>query len=208
MGRVQLVRPDGGRQRVALRFLVDHPRCRPSSRTAAEGVNRGRQPASWSDVKPEKRPLVEQRFEHLMEVKCGYRSGDPTRPAPGEPRPECDPDRTTLTARREAKAVELAALRPQEAKMLLGVARVGVRTLERWERRRRKYGMVGCADHRWLRESGGHPSVGEEVREAPTTAPSIATTISWMSRRRWAAGFCRLASCGPPTSKRWNVRSG
>lgn len=68
-----------------------------------------------------------------MEVKYGYRSGDPMRPAPGEPRPEYDPDRTTLTARREAKAVELAALRPQEAKLLLGVARVGVRTLERWE---------------------------------------------------------------------------
>ncbi|MFI1307153.1 transposase [Streptomyces sioyaensis] len=166
LGRVQLVRPDGGRQRVTFRFLVNHPKCRPSSRTAAEGANRGRQPATWSDVKPEKRPLMQQRFEHLMEVKCGFRSGDPLRPEPGEPRPEYDPDRTTLTARRVAKAAELAALRPAELKLLVGVGHVGVRTLERWERRRRKYGMVGCADHRWLRESGGHPSVGEEVREA------------------------------------------
>ncbi|MFD5741271.1 transposase [Streptomyces massasporeus] len=166
LGRVQLVRADGERQRVSFRFLVNHPKCRPSSRTAAEGANRGRQTASWSDVKPEKRPLMEQRFAHLMEVNCGFRSGDPFRPEPGEPRPEYDPDRTTLTERREAKALELSALRPEEVKLLLGVVRVGVRTLERWERRRRKYGIVGCADHRWLRASGGHPSISEEVREA------------------------------------------
>lgn len=41
LGRVQLVRPDGGRQRVTFRFLVNHPRCRPSSRTAAEGATEG-----------------------------------------------------------------------------------------------------------------------------------------------------------------------
>ncbi|MEE4545766.1 transposase [Streptomyces sp. V4-01] len=166
LGRVHLVRSDGDRQRVSFRFLVNHPKCRSSSRTAAEGANRGRQAASWSDVKPEKRPLMEQRFAHLMEVNCGFRSGDPFRPEPGEPRPEFDPDRTTLTERRVAKALELSVLRPEEAKLLLGIAHVGVRTLERWERRRRKYGIVGCADHRWLRASGGHPSVSEEVREA------------------------------------------
>jgi hypothetical protein len=166
LGRVHLVRADGERQQASFRFLVNHPRCRPSSRTAAEGANRGRQPASWSDVKPEKRPLMEQRFAHLMEVNCGFRSGDPFRPEQGEPHPEYDPDRTTLTERRAAKAAELSALRPEEAKLLLGVAHVGARTLERWERRRRKYGIVGCADHRWLRASGGHPSVSEEVREA------------------------------------------
>ncbi|MEW1999796.1 transposase [Streptomyces coelicoflavus] len=166
VGRVQLVRADGERQRVSFRFLVNHPRCRPSSRTAAEGANRGRQLASWSDVKPEKRPLMEQRFAHLMEINCGFRSGDPFSPGPEEPRPEYDPDRTTLTERREAKAAELSALRPEEAKLLLGVAHVGARTLERWEKRRKKYGIVGCADHRWLRASGGHPSISEEVREA------------------------------------------
>ncbi len=160
------MRADGERQRVSFRFLVNHPRCRPSSRTAAEGANRGRQLASWSDVKPEKRPLMEQRFAHLMEINCGFRSGDPFRPEPGEPRPESDPDHTTLTERREAKAAELSVLRPEEAKLLLGVAHVGARTLERWEKRRRKYGIVGCADHRWLRSSGGHPSISEEVREA------------------------------------------
>lgn len=87
---------------------------------------------------------------------------DGRRSGPGE----YDPDRTTLGERRAAKAADLAVLRPEETKLLLGVATVGVRTLERWEKRRRKYGIVGCADHRWLRASGGHPSVSEEVREA------------------------------------------
>jgi len=166
LGRVHLVGLDGERQQVSFRFLVNHPNCWSTSRPDAEGANRGRQAAMWSDVKPEKRPLMDQRFAHLMEVNCGFRSGDPLRPEPGEPRPEFDPDHTTLTERRAAKALELSALRPDEAKLLLGVAHVGVRTLERWERRRRKYGIVGCADHRWLRASGGHPSVSEEVREA------------------------------------------
>lgn len=73
-----------------------------------------------------------------MDVNCGFRSGDPFRPEPGEPRPEYDPDHTTLGERRAVKAAESSALRPEEAKLLQGVAHVGVRTLERWEKRRRK----------------------------------------------------------------------
>ncbi|MFJ4598097.1 MULTISPECIES: hypothetical protein [unclassified Kitasatospora] len=57
----------------------------------------------------------------------------------------------------------------QTAAKLLALDRVGVRTLERWERKRRRFGVIGCADDRWLRESGGHPSISEEVREAILT---------------------------------------
>lgn len=165
LGRVHLVSYDGTRECLSYRFLLNHPHCRSSSRTSSQGANRGRQQMTLSDLKPEKVALVELRFEHLMEVNCGFRSGDPFRPRPGEPRPEYDPDRTTLTERRRAKAMELEALAPTEARML-GLARVGVRTLERWERNRRRFGLIGCADNRWLRESGGHPSVTEPVREA------------------------------------------
>jgi len=34
---------------VSFRFLVNHPKCRSSSRMAAEGANRWRQAASWSE---------------------------------------------------------------------------------------------------------------------------------------------------------------
>jgi transposase InsO family protein len=43
----------------------------------------------------------------LNEAWFGYRSGDPGRPSPHEPRPGFDPDRTTLRQRVAAKAAEL-----------------------------------------------------------------------------------------------------
>jgi hypothetical protein len=60
-----------------------------------------------------------------------------------------DPASTTLTQRRRAKVAQLAALGRDEAR-LLGLDRVGYRTLIRWELRRRGFGAVGCADDRWL----------------------------------------------------------
>ncbi|MEV1053827.1 hypothetical protein [Streptomyces sp. NPDC049887] len=64
-----------------------------------------------------------------------------------------------------AKVAELGAMDRREAK-LLGLDRVSYRTLIRWDQKREEHGLVGCADDRWLRESGGHPSITEEVREA------------------------------------------
>ncbi|MEU3030364.1 transposase [Streptomyces incarnatus] len=165
LGRVQLVTADGFREQVSFRFLVNHPGCRAATDTGAWGANRGRQEVSLRDLPDDKQRLVRLRFSHLMEVNTGFRSGDRLCPRPGEPKPEYDPDRTTLTQRRQAKADELAALDWEEAQAL-GLARVGVRTLERWERKRKRFGLIGCADDRWLRESGGHPSITEEVREA------------------------------------------
>ncbi|MGW2891858.1 transposase [Streptomyces griseoruber] len=165
LGRVQLVGPDGVRQRLTFRFLANHEHCRSSSRTSDAGASRGRQPASVGDLEPGKRRLAELRAAHLLEVKTGFRSGDPLRPGAGEPKPEYDPEATTLTQRRLAKVAELKALASQEAK-LLGLAEVGYRTLIRWEKNRNRFGLIGCADDRWLRESGGHPSISEEVREA------------------------------------------
>ncbi|MGM9470190.1 hypothetical protein [Streptomyces murinus] len=102
---------------------------------------------------------------HLLEAATGFRSGDPLRPGPGEPKPEYDPATTTLTERRHAKVAELAALDPDHAQ-LLGLGSVGYRTLIRWENDRRRFGLAGCVDDRWLRRSGGTRTVSKEVREA------------------------------------------
>ncbi|MFI5756485.1 hypothetical protein [Streptomyces sp. NPDC051569] len=102
---------------------------------------------------------------HLLEVGTGFRSGNPEDPGPGEPRPCYDPAVTTLTERRWAKVAELAAMDRQEARML-GLDRVGYRTLIRWERGRERSGLIGCADDRWLRPGGHRPSIGPEIREA------------------------------------------
>jgi len=165
LGRVQLVGADGARRRVSLRFLASHPGCWPSSRTAASGADRGRQPKTVEDLKPGRREQAELRMTHLLEAATGFRSGDRLRPGPGEPRPEYDPDTTTLTSRRRAKAAELKAMDRQQAR-LLGLDAVSYHTLIRWENARRRFGLIGCADDRWLRESGGHPAITEEVREA------------------------------------------
>ncbi|MFE5947632.1 hypothetical protein [Streptomyces sp. NPDC056480] len=165
LGRVQLVALDGARQRVSFRFLANHPGCRSSSRTNAAGADRGRQTKTLQDLKPGKRELSAVRLTHLLEVATGFRSGDPLRPGPGEPKPEYDPARTTLTSRRLSKVAELGAMDRQQARVL-GLDRVGYRTLIRWDQGRRRFGLLGCADDRWLRESGGHPSVSEAVREA------------------------------------------
>ncbi|MET8539895.1 transposase [Kitasatospora sp. NPDC004799] len=165
LGRVQLVDQSGTRQRVTFRFLANHPDCKRSSRTASAGADRGRQAKTVDDLKPGKRQLAVLRLAHLLEVATGFRSGDRLRPGPGEPKPEYDPDATTLTGRRRAKVAELAAMDRREAE-LLGLSRVGYRTLIRWEQERQRFGLIGCADDRWLRESGGHPSITEAVREA------------------------------------------
>ncbi len=165
LGRVLLVGADGVRQQVSFRFLASHPGCLPSSRTASAGADRGRQPKTVKDLEKGKLELTRLRMAHLLEVATGFRSGDPLRPGPGEPKPEYDPDATTLTGRRRAKVAELQALDRQQAK-LLGLDAVSLHTLIRWETARRQFGLIGCADDRWLRESGGHPKVTEAVREA------------------------------------------
>ena len=164
-GRVSLVGRNGARQCLTYRFLAHHPNCHSSSEVAAEGADRGRQPKSLRDLTKTQRGWVELRFAHLQEAQTGFRSGDRLRPGPGEPKPQYDPDTTTLTARRLAKVVELESMGEQEAE-LLSLGQVGVRTLMRWDRRCRRDGMIGCADDRWLRVSGGHPSVDAQVREA------------------------------------------
>lgn len=165
LGRVQLVRDDGTRERVTFRFLANHPQCRSSSRTVASGADRGRQLKTAGDLKAGRLELAELRMSHLLEVATGFRSGDPLRPGPGEPRPEYEPATTTLTDRRHAKVAELAALDPDHAQ-LLGLGSVGYRTLIRWENDRRRFGLAGCADDRWMRRSGGTRTVSKEVREA------------------------------------------
>jgi hypothetical protein len=165
-GQVMLVATVGGqRRKLSARDLAHHPDCRASSRTnALLPAARGRQEPCLTDLNKHQRELVALRVAHLLEVETGYRSGDSTRSAPGEPRPEYDPARTSLTQRRRAKVAELARLDRDQAR-LLGLDRVGLRTLIRWETRRRTVGAIGCADDRWLRPMLGH-HLTEQVREA------------------------------------------
>jgi transposase InsO family protein len=66
---------------------------------------------------------------HLNEASFGYRSGDPGRPLPGEPRPKFDPAGTTLRQRLEAKAAELGCSAERLRKRRRALQRIGVRAL-------------------------------------------------------------------------------
>jgi putative transposase len=87
---------------------------------------------------------------HLNEASFGYRSGDPGRPLPGEPRPQFDPVCTTLSARLEAKAAELGC------------------SAERLRKRRRalqRNGVTALVDGRAAR-SATAPAIDERLRAA------------------------------------------
>ncbi|MFD9505013.1 hypothetical protein [Streptomyces sp. NPDC060035] len=101
----------------------------------------------------------------MLETETGYRSGSAFWAEPGEPRPQFDPQRTTLTERREAKAAELRALPAADAKFL-GLSQVSTRTLERMAVAWREHGVVGLADGRWTRALSGHRSILPEFAEA------------------------------------------
>jgi hypothetical protein len=126
---------------------------------------RGRQPPVLADLTAHQQKVVRLRFAHLQEVETRFRSGDPLRPGSGAPRPQYDPQRTTLAQRRAAKVAELKALGADEA-ALLGFKHISVRTLERYGAACRRLGLLGCVDGHWLRASGGHPTVSDPVREA------------------------------------------
>ncbi|MFJ9025973.1 hypothetical protein ACIRPU_39295 [Streptomyces sp. NPDC102259] len=201
LGRVQLVKDDGTRERVTFRFLANHPQCRPSSRTSAVGADQGRQRKASEDLNAGRLELTELRMAHLLEVATGFRYGDPFHPGPGEPRAEYDSATTTLTKRRHAKVAELAALDPAHAK-LLGLSSVGYRALIRWENARRRFGLVGCADDRWLRRSGGTPTASQEVREAVFAVREETKRMAKVSMRT-KDRMIRHREVGRPSPESW-----
>ncbi|MFE2247252.1 transposase [Streptomyces lavendulae] len=105
------------------------------------------------------------RLAHLLETETGYRSGSLFWAEEGEPRPEFDPDRTTLTQRREAKVAALRALAAEDA-TFLGLGQISERTLRRMAATFEEEGLVGLADGRWTRELAGHRSIIPEFAEA------------------------------------------
>ncbi|MGV9386351.1 transposase [Nonomuraea sp. NPDC003707] len=163
--RVMLTSENGLRERTNIRYLLTHAGFGPEPEAAGSPAQGSRQPAVLDDLTPHQQDLVALRMAHLLEVETGFRGGDPTRPDPGEPKSAYDPAATTLTQRRHAKVAELRALDREHAR-LLALNKVGYRTLIRWEVRKRRLGALGCADGRWLRPGGGHPSVSDLVLEA------------------------------------------
>jgi len=182
-GRVRLDSGGGDERWRSIRWLANHRDCQAvpaAAEEAAAGVLR--QPVTLDDLTDYQQEVVRLRTAHLLEAETGFRSGDPLRPGPGEPRPGYDPRSTTLEQRRQAKVAELKALGTDEA-ALLGLGRVSERTLKRMSAAVRDSGPAGCIDRRWVRACSGHRSISEEVREAIFAARAEFLRRSKMSMR-------------------------
>ena len=86
-GRV-LLRSGGEERWRSIRWLAHHPDCRavPDDDAAVPARPPG-QPPVLDDLTDLQRQVVWLRVAHLLEAETGFRSGDPLRPEPGEPRP-------------------------------------------------------------------------------------------------------------------------
>lgn len=125
----------------------------------------GRQTPRIEDLDGADEQRARIRMAHVLEAETGYRSGNPMWAQPGEPKPEYDPQRTTLTQRRLAKVAELRGLNSQDAAHL-GLGRISERTLRRMAAKLAEGGLVGLSDGRWTPALRGHLSIGPEVSEA------------------------------------------
>lgn len=96
--------------------------------------------APLDDLPDHIRRKAEKRLAHLQEVATGYRSGDPGRALPDEPRPQYDPASTRLEDRVLAKSHEKGWSR---------------RTIFRDLARHRELGLWGLVDGRQTRLGSG-----------------------------------------------------
>ncbi|MGW6472898.1 transposase [Streptomyces nigra] len=166
LGRLVLVDDDGRAETRSFRWLINHADLR-----LLPAVESGRpppvarQPRTLADLTKDRLERARLRAAHVLEAETGFREGHPARALPGEPRPAYDPDRTTLTQRRYAKAAEMEAM-PRPEAVRCGLQHLSYRTLVRLS------GLVGdslllaCADGRWTRRRSGHRTITKEVREA------------------------------------------
>ncbi|MCX5216234.1 transposase [Kitasatospora sp. NBC_00240] len=154
-GEVVLVSADGGVRVWTLGLLAGKVRGGSGPTVARE------------DLSEDQLVLLRIRVAHALEADCGFRSGDPARPEPGEPREGYDPLVTTKEQRLGRKVAELAGLHPAEAGRL-GLEQVSERTLRRLAGQWRDGGqrLEACADGRWFRTSPGRTSVSVQVEEA------------------------------------------
>jgi hypothetical protein len=167
LGRLVLVDADGRTEARSIRWLMNHADLRLLPTIEASGCPSpaSRQPRTLADLTEDQLERARLRAAHVLEVETGFREGHPARALQGEPRPAYDPDRTTLTQRRHAKAAETKAM-PRPEAVRLGLQHLSYRTLERLSGLSGESLLLACADGRWTRRRSGHRSVTEEVREA------------------------------------------
>lgn len=211
-GRLVLVDDDGRTEARSFRWLINHPDLRllPSAEAPGQSSPVSRQPRTLADLTEDQRERARLRAAHVLEAETGFREGHPARALPGEPRPVYDPDRTTLTQRRYAKAAELEAL-PRPEAVRCGLQHLSYRTLERLSGLAGESLLPACADGRWTRRRSGHRSITEEIREAIFAVKAECrerARLSWAAKHRLMHQYIREQFPTFPTKSipsRWTL---
>ncbi|WUC24883.1 transposase [Streptomyces sp. NBC_00562] len=212
LGRLVLVDTDGRAETRSFRWLINHPDLRllPTVEASRRPSPVSRQPRTSGDLTEDQLERARLRVAHVLEAETGFREGHPARALPGEPRPSYDPDRTTLTQRRHAKAAETKAM-PRPEAVRLGLQHLSYRTLERLSGLSGDSLLLACADGRWTRQRSGHRSVTEEVREAIFAVKAECgerARLSWAAKHRLIHQYMRERFPTFPTEKipsRWTL---
>ncbi|MEV7715257.1 transposase [Streptomyces sp. NPDC088270] len=166
LGRLVLVDDDGRAETRSFRWLINHADLRLLRTVEARRPSSAaRQPRTLADLTKDQLERARMRAAHVLEVETGFREGHPARALPGEPRRAYDPDRTTLTQRRYAKAAEIEAM-PRPEAIRCGLQHLSYRTLVRLSGLAGDSLLMACADGRWTRRRSGRRSITKEVREA------------------------------------------
>ncbi|MFJ7901745.1 transposase [Streptomyces sp. NPDC096198] len=166
LGRLVLVDDDGRAETRSFRWLINHADLRLLPAVASgRPPPVARQPRTLADLTKDQLERARLRAAHVLEAETGFRKGHPARALPGEPRPAYDPDRTTLTQRRYAKAAEIEAM-PRPEAVRCGLQHLSYRTLVRLSGLAGDSLLLACADGRWTRRRSGHRTITKEVREA------------------------------------------
>ena len=165
---VRLADDDGTVRTVAAADLADSSRFTIPS----PGEPRGPRPETGLEGLPAAAVEEASWWEaHIAEVVYGLR---PDAPAGTRPRPQYDPERTTLTGRERAKAAEMTAMgRPVPASTVK-------HRRQRWE----AWGLPGLADRRLSRRK--RPAGRSDERVVAAMAEAIGETADASSR---TAGF-------------------
>ena len=178
--RVRVADEAGGVRTVTAAELAGDPRFE----IAAPASPRGSRPEIGLEGLPA--AVVEEASwweAHIAEVVYGLR---PDVPAGARPRPQYDPERTSLTEREKAKAAELSAAgRPVPASTVK-------HRRQRWE----AHGLAGLVDHRVARRMRPAGRADERVvaamrqaiGEAAGGSSTTAGFVIWRTREILAAG--------------------
>ncbi len=148
-GEIEVQDLRGKRARILMSVVTEAPDFKVL--TGADPGEEGASPVYLDSVPPELLRAAEELERQLMEALTGYQHGSRALALEHEPRPQYDPEFTTVRQRTTAKARELG---------------IGFSTLWRYKQKYEERGLAGLVDERKLGPYKDFPRVDDRVKRA------------------------------------------